>query len=48
MLRSWSVHPKFGQNLLGHATIAMTLDIYSHYLPSMGDQASGAMGDAFG
>jgi hypothetical protein len=26
----------------------MTLDTYSHYLPSMGDQASGAMGDAFG
>jgi hypothetical protein len=25
----------------------MTLDTYSHYLPSMGDQASGAMGDGF-
>ena len=24
----------------------MTLDTYSHYLPPMGDQASGAMGDA--
>ena len=24
------------------------LDTYSHYLPLMGDQASGAMGDAFG
>ena len=42
------VHPKMVQELLGHATIAMTLDTYSHYLPSMGDQASGAMGDAFG
>jgi hypothetical protein len=26
----------------------MTLDTYSHYLPSMGDQAAGAMGDALG
>jgi hypothetical protein len=26
----------------------MTLDTYSHYLPAMGDQASGAMGDALG
>ncbi len=42
------VHPKFVQELLGHATIAMTLDTYSHYLPSMGDQAAGAMGDALG
>ena len=39
---------KLVQELLGHATIAMTLDNYSHYLPSMGDQASGAMGDALG
>jgi hypothetical protein len=30
------VHPKIVQELLGHATIAMTLDNYSHYLPSMG------------
>ncbi len=42
------VHPKIVQELLGHANIAMTLDVYSHYLPSMGDQASGAMGEAFG
>ena len=48
LLLSRSVHPKMVQELLGHATIAMTLDTYSHYLPSMGDQASGAMGDAFG
>ena len=48
LLLSRSVHPKIVQELLGHATIAMTLDTYSHYLPAMGDQASGAMGDAFG
>ena len=42
------VHPKLVQELLEHATIAMTLDNYSHYLPLMGDQASGAMSDALG
>lgn len=44
LLMGRGVHPKLVQELLGHATIAMTLDTYSHYLPSMGDQASGAMG----
>jgi integrase len=48
LLLGRGVHPKMVQELLGHATIAMTLDTYSHYLPSMGDQASGAMRDAFG
>jgi integrase len=47
LLLGRSVHPKIVQELLGHATIAMTLDTYSHYLPSMGDQASGAMEAVF-
>jgi integrase len=48
LLLGRGVHPKLVQELLGHATIAMTLDTYSHYLPSMGDQAARAMGDALG
>ena len=48
LLLGRGVHPKLVQELLGHATIAITLDTYSHYLPSMGDQAAGAMGDALG
>jgi integrase len=48
VLLDLGVHPKLVQELLGHATIAMTLDTYSHYLPSMGDQAAGAMGEALG
>ncbi len=48
LLLGRGVHPKLVQELLGHATISMTLDTYSHYLPSMGDQAAGAMGDALG
>lgn len=37
------VHPKIVQELLGHATISITMDTYSHVLPSMGDQAAVAM-----
>jgi integrase len=48
LLLSRGVHPKLVQELLGHATIAMTLDTYSHYLPSMGDQTAEAMGDVLG
>ena len=30
-------HPKLVQELLGHASVTLTLDRYSHALPSMGD-----------
>lgn len=43
LLLMQGVHPKYVQELLGHATIAITLDTYSHVLPSMGDQAARAM-----
>jgi integrase len=43
LLLGSGVHPKLVQELLGHATIAMTLDTYSHFLPSMGDQTARAM-----
>ena len=46
LLLSKNVHPKFVQELLGHATIAITLDTYSHVLPSMGDHTARAMQDA--
>jgi integrase len=46
LLLSKGVHPKFVQELLGHATIAITLDTYSHVLPGMGDQTATAMEDA--
>jgi integrase len=36
-------HPKLVQELLGHSTVAMTLDRYSHVLPGMGDQTAAAM-----
>src|SRR5215207_9210238 len=43
LLLSQGTHPKLVQELLGHATIAMTLDTYSHFLPSMGGQTVRAM-----
>jgi integrase len=39
-------HPKYVQDLLGNATIAITLDTYSHVMPGMGDQTARAMQDA--
>jgi integrase len=46
LLLAKGVHPKIVQELLGHATIAVTLDTYSHVLPGMGDAAAGAMDEA--
>ena len=40
------VHPKIVQELLGHATIAITLDTYSHVLPNMQSEAVMAMESA--
>ena len=39
------VHPKFVQKLLGHKSIAITLDLYSHWMPDMGDFTADAMDD---
>ncbi|MEO8954173.1 MAG: hypothetical protein ABI396_06735 [Ktedonobacteraceae bacterium] len=35
------------QELLGHSSIAMTLDVYSHVLPSMQQEAAKKMDDVF-
>ena len=43
LLLSRGHHPKLVQELLGHASVAMTLDRYSHVLPGMGDQTATAM-----
>jgi integrase len=46
LLLSKGVHAKFVQELLGHATIAITLDTYSHVLPGMSDQIATSIEDA--
>ncbi len=42
---SKGVHPKFVQELVDYATIAITLDRYSHGIPAMGDQIKKAFED---
>jgi integrase len=42
MLRA-SVHPKIVSERLGHATIAITLDLYFHVVPSMQRDAALAL-----
>ena len=48
LLLTGGVHPKIVQELLGHRTISITLDTYSHVLPGMGDAAAGEMDEALG
>ena len=40
------VHPKFVQHLAGHASIQLTLDRYSHWMPTMGKHTASAMDEA--
>jgi integrase len=46
LLLGEGVHPKIVQELLGHASIRLTLDTYSHYLPDMQEKAVDAMRSA--
>jgi integrase len=48
LLLRQGVHAKYVQELLGHTDISLTLNVYSHVLPDMGDAAAGAMDDALG
>ena len=41
------VHPKVVQEMLGHSQIAITLDTYSHVLPSMQKEAAAKMDALF-
>lgn len=41
------VHPKVVQEMLGHSQIGITLDIYSHVLPSMQKEAADKMNNLF-
>jgi hypothetical protein len=42
------VHPKVVQELLGHSSISLTLDTYSHVLPSMQQEAMDKLNGLFG
>lgn len=47
ILLAAGVHPKMVQELLGHSTIAMTMDIYSHVLPPMQQEVANKMDGLF-
>jgi integrase len=46
LLCSKNVNPKVVQEMLGHANISQTMDIYSHVLPNMQDEAAAAIESA--
>jgi integrase len=48
LLLSRGVHPKVVSELLGHSTVAITLDVYSHVIPSMQREAAQVMDDLLG
>jgi integrase len=42
-LLSKDVNPKVVSEMLGHASVSITLDIYSHLLPDMQEKAAKAL-----
>jgi len=48
ILLAAGVHPKKVQELLGHSSIMVTMDVYSHVLPSMQKDVANEMDDLFG
>jgi len=48
LLLARGTHPTYVQKSLGHANIAMTLDRYSHWMPSMGRATADAIDAALG
>jgi integrase len=46
LLLTRNVNPKIVSEMLGHSSIAITLDTYSHVLPNMRDKAAAAMEEA--
>ena len=48
LLFAENMHPKIVQEILGHSNIAITLDIYSHMLPTMDGGAPGRLEDLLG
>jgi len=41
------IHPKVAQERLGHSSIAITLDTYSHCMPNMQADAAATIDPAF-
>ena len=43
LLLSRGIHPKIASEILGHSTVAITLDLYSHVTSNMQQQAAQVM-----
>ena len=48
LLLSRGVHPKIVSEMLGHSTVAITLDVYSHVTPAMHQEAARVMDEVLG
>ena len=48
LLLKENVHPKVVQEMLGHSSIMLTLDTYSHILPDIQQEAADKMEKMFG
>jgi integrase len=46
LLLTRGVHPKIVSDVLGHSSISITLDTYSHVIPALGDAAALTIEDA--
>jgi integrase len=48
LLLTKGVHPKIVSEVLGHSSVSITLDVYSHVIQGLGDAAAVAMEDVLG
>jgi len=48
LLLSKNVNPKIVSEMLGHASVSITLDVYSHLMPDMQEKAAQALEEALG
>lgn len=46
LLLASGVHPKVASERLGHSRVGVTLDLYSHVLPGMQEDAASRVDDA--
>jgi integrase len=48
LLLARGTHPTYVQKALGHASVQLTLDRYSHWMPSMGRSTAQGIDEALG
>ena len=48
LMLAQGIHPRVVQERLGHSTISVTMDVYSHVMPTLQKEAARAMDKAFG